>query len=70
MIFSRPAFEISGIIAGSRDILEKKGMLNAQQKKVFTNLSNCRTQALGYLQQPTLREHQGLLQQLQGQALP
>jgi len=48
MIFSRPEFEVADIITGYRDIPEKKGKLNAQQKKVFTNLSNCRTQAMGH----------------------
>jgi hypothetical protein len=48
MTFTKPSFEVADIIINSRKILESKGKLNTRQKKVFTNLSNCRTQKLGY----------------------
>lgn len=48
MGFTKPRFEVAGVIDGYRYILEQDGRLNGHQKKVFTNLSQCRTQALGY----------------------
>lgn len=51
MGFTKPAFEVSGIINSHRHILEQQGLLNGHQKKVFTNLSQCRTEQLGYHEQ-------------------
>lgn len=48
MSFSKPRFEIADIIRNYRLPLEDKGYLNAHKKRVFTNLSQCRTAALGY----------------------
>lgn len=51
MAYIKPAFEVAGIINSHRHILEQQGKLNRHQKKVFTNLAQCRTQALGYHEQ-------------------
>lgn len=51
MGFTKPAFEVAGIIDSHRHILEQQGKLSGHQKKVFTNLSQCRTQKLGYHEQ-------------------
>lgn len=48
MTYSKPEFEVADIIRSHRGVLETKGKLTAHQKKVFTNLSQCRTEALGY----------------------
>lgn len=48
MTYSKPEFEVAEIIREHRGALEAKGKLTAHQKKVFTNLSKCRTEALGY----------------------
>jgi hypothetical protein len=48
MKYQKPVFEVGNIIRQYRAILEAKGKLNSQQKKVFTNLQQCRTAALGY----------------------
>jgi hypothetical protein len=48
MSYTRPAFEVAHIIGRYRHSLESRGKLNAQHKKVFTNLQKCRTAALGY----------------------
>jgi len=48
MSYNKPRFEVADIIRGYRHALEEKGKLTGQQKKVFTNLAQCRTAALGY----------------------
>lgn len=48
MSYTKPTFEVAQIIDGFRQKLEVKGKLSVQQKKVFTNLQQCRTAALGY----------------------
>lgn len=48
MSYTKPLFETAEIIRGHRDNLETRGKLSAHQKKVFTNLSQCRTEVLGY----------------------
>lgn len=48
MSYVKPVFELADIIREHRAPLEEKGKLSAHQKKVFTNLSQCRTEALGY----------------------
>jgi len=48
MTYSKPTCEVADIIRSHRSGIEKAGRLNAHKKKVFTNLSQCRTQALGY----------------------
>lgn len=48
MSYTKPKFEVAEIIREHRGLLEEKGKLSAQQKKVFTNLAKCRTIALGY----------------------
>ena len=48
MTFTKPQFEIGRLIEQYRQPLEERGYLNAHQKRVFTNLQNCRTQKLGY----------------------
>jgi len=48
MSFSMPLFEVADIIRIHREELQKDGKLNAHQKKVFTNISKCRTKDLGY----------------------
>ena len=48
MNYQKPKFEISDIIREHRKRLEESGKLNSHSKKVFTNLSQCRTQVLGY----------------------
>jgi hypothetical protein len=48
MSYTQPVFEVADIIRGYRSTLEEKGKLTGQQKKVFTNLAQCRTAALGY----------------------
>jgi hypothetical protein len=46
--YTRPAFEVAQIIDKYRHGLEDRGKLTSHQKKVFTNLQQCRTAALGY----------------------
>jgi hypothetical protein len=48
MSYSKPAFEVAQVIDQFRHKLVAKGKLPAQQKKVLTNLWQCRTAALGY----------------------
>ncbi len=48
MSYTKPKFEVAEIIRKHRGLLEEKGKLSDQQKKVFTNLAQCRTIALGY----------------------
>ena len=48
MRYSKPDYEVADIIRSHRIDIEKSGRLNAHKKKVFTNLSQCRTEALGY----------------------
>lgn len=48
MSYTMPQFEVAEIIREHRSPLEGKGKLSAYQKKVFTNLSQCRTEVLGY----------------------
>lgn len=48
MSYTRPAFEVAHIIGRYRYSLEGRGKLSSHQKKVFTNLQQCRTAALGY----------------------
>ena len=48
MSYTRPVFEVSHIISNYRNSLEARGMLTTHHKKVFTNLQQCRTAALGY----------------------
>lgn len=48
MNYSKPSFEVADIISYYRQKLVDKEKLNTQQKRVFTNLVNCRTQTLGY----------------------
>lgn len=48
MTYSKPEFEVAEVIRGYRSLLEADGKLSAHQKKVFTNLSQCRTDVLGY----------------------
>jgi hypothetical protein len=51
MGYTKPLFEVADVINSHRHILQGQGKLNSHQKKVFTNLSQCRTQALGYHEQ-------------------
>lgn len=48
MSYSKPQFEVADIIRKYRSPFEEKTKLSAHQKKVFTNLAQCRTEALGY----------------------
>jgi hypothetical protein len=48
MNYTKPLFEVADIIRGYRNTLEEKGKLTGHRKKVFTNLAQCRTAALGY----------------------
>ncbi len=48
MNYSKPQFEVGNIIRDHRQLVEDAGYLNAHKKRVFTNLSNCRTEKLGY----------------------
>lgn len=48
MSFTKPQFEVAEIIRYYRNPFDKKTKLSAHQKKVFTNLAHCRTEALGY----------------------
>jgi len=48
MSYTKPLFEVADIIRRYRNLLEEKGRLTAHQKKVLTNLAQCRTAALGY----------------------
>jgi hypothetical protein len=48
MSYTRPAFEVAHIIGRYRHSLECKGKLTSRHKKIFTNLQQCRTAALGY----------------------
>jgi len=48
MSYTKPKFEVAGIIRQHRSKLESAGKLSTHQKKVFTNLSQCRTETLGY----------------------
>lgn len=48
MNYTRPAFEVAHIIGRNRHSLESRGKLTSHHKKVFTNLQQCRTAALGY----------------------
>ncbi|NJO90545.1 MAG: IS91 family transposase [Chloroflexia bacterium] len=48
MMAIKPRYEVAEIIDNYRDVLEGAGKLTAHKKKVFTNLSQCRTAALGY----------------------
>ncbi len=43
-----PRHEVADIINIYREPLEAANKLTAHKKKVFTNLSQCRTEALGY----------------------
>lgn len=46
----KPLFDIGRIIQENQQEVIERGYLNAHRKKVFTNLSNCRTAVLGYHQ--------------------
>jgi len=46
--YTRPAFEVAQIIGRYRHSLENSGKLTSRHKRVFTNLEQCRTAALGY----------------------
>jgi hypothetical protein len=48
MSYTKPQYEVAEIIREHRSTLEGKGKLSAHQKKVFTHLSQCRTEVLGY----------------------
>ncbi|MDA3894170.1 MAG: IS91 family transposase [Salinivirgaceae bacterium] len=48
MSYTKPQFEVADIIKKYRNSLEEKTKLSAHQKRVFTNLSQCRTKKLGY----------------------
>jgi len=48
MNYNRPKFELADVIRYFRVSLEEKGGVASQQKKVMTNLSQCRTSILGY----------------------
>ena len=50
MSYSKPIFDIGAIIRDHKHSVIEAGHLNAHKKKVFTNLANCRTAALGYHQ--------------------
>ncbi len=50
MSYSKPIFDIGAIIRDHKHSVIEAGHLNAHKKKVFTNLGNCRTAALGYHQ--------------------
>lgn len=51
MSFSKPRFEVAHIIAEHRNELETNNKLSAWQKKVFTDLTQCRSAVLGYHKQ-------------------
>ena len=48
MSYTRPVFEVAHIISRYRHSIESRRKLTSHQKKVFTNLQQCRTAALGY----------------------
>ncbi len=48
MEYTKPVHEVADVIKTHRYELEKEGKLNHHKKRVFTNLSQCRTEKLGY----------------------